>query len=381
MNLYDIAVIGSGPSGANAAFELAKSGYKIIIIEKEQLPRYKTCGGGFVFRGRRNLPFDVSSAIEREFFDVDIRFDANKLALKTIRTQPIISMVMRDEFDFLIVSKAKDLGVEVLQGEKLVKLDFKENYATLTTTNQQLNARFIIAADGALSPTAKLAGWAESRLMCPALEYEIKVPEEDFERLSTSARFDIDVVPHGYGWSFPKKNHLSVGVGNFAKANSKISLKENYAAYLKILGIHTVLEEKAHGFIIPISPRADGFVKQNVFLIGDAAGFADPLTAEGISNAIYSGKLVADAISESNLNLNDATLLYQQKLSEKLIPELQLGTKLAAVFYENRKLRNLLLKKFGQQAAEYMTDIFMGDRTYPHNFKQRVKEKLKVSLF
>ena len=381
MNIYDIAIIGSGPSGASAAFQAAKKGLQVVIIEKEHLPRYKTCGGGFVFRGRRNMPFDVSSAVEREFFDVDIRFDAKKLALNTVRKNPIISMIMRDEFDYLIVQRAEELGVEVLQGEKLISLDFKSEYTTLTTTNNQVKAKFIIAADGALSPTAKMAGWEESRLMCPALEYEIKVPEEDFERLSKSARFDIDVVPYGYGWSFPKKNHLSVGVGNFTKSTKKINLKENYRDYLKILGIETVLEEEAHGFIIPISPRKDGFVKQNVFLIGDAAGFADPLTAEGISNAIYSGKLAAEAIAESNLNVVEAEKSYLEKLNQKLIPELELGVKLAALFYENKNLRNLLLKKFGQRAAELMTDIFMGDRIYPHDFKEKVKKKLKVSLF
>lgn len=381
MKTYDVAVIGSGPSGANAAFELAKKGLSTVIIEKEQLPRYKTCGGGFVFRGRRNLAFDVSSAVEREFFDVDIRFDVNNLALKTVRNSPIISMVMRDQFDYLIVKEAEKLSVDVFQGEQLIALKTKENYTLLTTTNKQVKTKFTIAADGALSPTAKLAGWKESRLMCPALEYEIKIPDADFERLSTAVRFDIDVVPYGYGWSFPKKNHLSVGVGNFTKAKAKINLKDNYKTYLKILGIHTVLEEQAHGFIIPISPRKDGFVKQNVFLIGDAAGFADPLTAEGISNAIYSGKLVAEAIAESHLDANTAAQMYMDKITKKLLPELELGVKLSAVFYQNRSLRNLLLKKFGQQAAEYMTDIFMGDRTYPYNFKDKVKEKLKVSLF
>lgn len=381
METYDIAIIGSGPSGASAAFHAAEQGLKTLIIEKEILPRYKTCGGGFVFRGRRGMPFDVSAAVEREFYDVDIRFEAKKMALNTRRKNPIISMIMRDDFDFLIVQKAQELGVELLQGEQLLSLEFENQYTVLRTTNKVVQAKFIIAADGALSPTAKLAGWKESRLMCPALEYEIKVPDEDFERLSTSARFDIDVVPYGYGWSFPKKNHLSVGVGNFSKSQKKINLKDNYKTYLNQLGINTVLEEQAHGFIIPISPRKDGFVKQNVFLIGDAAGFADPLTAEGISNAIYTGQLAAQAIAESDLNLNQAHNLYLNKLNQKLIPELELGVKLAALFYGNKTFRNVLLRKYGQRAAEYMTDIFMGDRTYPHDFKEKVKQKLKVSLF
>lgn len=381
MKTYDLAIIGSGPSGASAAFEAAKNGLKTVIIEKELLPRYKTCGGGFVFRGRKNMPFDITSAVEREFFNLDIRFDDKQLALNTVRKHPIISMVMRDEFDFLMVQKAQELGVELLQGEKLTGLDFQNEYTTLTTSNQKIQAKFIIAADGALSPTAKLAGWEESRKMCPALEYEIKVPEEDFERLSTSARFDMDVIPFGYGWSFPKKNHLSVGVVNFFKTKKSIDLKTYYRDYLKMLGITEVLEEQAHGFIIPIIPRKDGFVKHNVFLIGDAAGFADPLTAEGISNAIYSGKLAVRAIVESELDLEKAIQLYDEKLNKKLLPELRLGVKLAGFFYENKTLRNILLKKYGQRASEYMTDIFMGDRTYPHDFREKVKQKLKLSLF
>ena len=376
---FDVVIIGSGPAGASAAFELAKSNLKVAIIEKEQLPRYKTCGGGFVYRGRRHLPFDISEAVEREFFDVDIRFDAKKLAFKTERKRPIISMIMRDNFDHLITKKAKKLGVTIFEEEQLLALELGE-IAKLKTSRRDITSKFVIAADGALSPTSKMAGWQETRMMCPALEYEIKVPDADFKRLSNSARFDIDVVPYGYGWCFPKANHLSVGVGNFMKAKKGIDLKSHYQTYLKALGITEVLESEAHGFIIPISPRKDGFVKQNVFLCGDAAGFADPVTAEGISNAIYSGILAAQSIAESDVDLEKAKNSYQSKLEDKLIPELNIGVRLAEIFYQNKTTRNLLLRKFGQRAAEYMTDIFMGDRSYPADFKQKIKQKLKLKL-
>ena len=376
MQLYDIAIIGSGPAGASAAFEAAQHGLKTIIIEKALLPRYKTCGGGFVYRGIRNMPFDVSSAIDREFYEVEIKF-SNKQAFKPKRKHPIISMVMRDNFDYLIVQKAQELGVELVQGESVNALTYTDYFTKITTSKQDINAKFIIAADGALSPTAKLAGWQESRTMCPALEYEIKVPEKDFIRLSGSARFDIDAVPSGYAWCFPKKDHLSIGVVNFIKSKKNMNLKKYYQTYLEMLGISEVLEEEPHGFIIPTSPRKDSFTKHNVFLVGDAAGFADPLTAEGISNAIYSGRLAAKSIVDSQLDFLKAEKIYGQKLSQKLLPEIEVGTKLAHIFYKNPSLRNLLLKKYGHRAAEYMTDIFMGDRTYPHNFKEKVKQKLK----
>ncbi len=378
--IYDVAVIGSGPSGASAAFQAAKQGLKTIIIEKENLPRYKTCGGGFVFRGRKDMPFDISSVVEREFKNVDIVFGAKQLAFNTKRESPIVTMIMRDAFDHLIVKKAQEHGVELLQGEALKELKCGE-IAKLITSTQEVQAKFVIAADGALSPTAKLAGWQETRMMCPALEYEIEVSDEDFKRLSASARFDIDAVPLGYGWCFPKKNHLSVGVGNFMKNKKTPELKKYYKDYLNTIGVKNVLKSEAHGFIIPITPRSDGFVKGNVFLIGDAAGFADPVTAEGISNAIYSGKIVAKAIAESNHNIKQAEMNYNTMLNEKLLPELKTGVKLAKLFYENKTLRNLMLKQFGQHLADAMTDVFMGERTYPRDFKKSIRRRLKKAVF
>lgn len=313
MKHFDIAIIGSGPSGASTAFYLAEKGISTVIIEKETLPRYKTCGGGFVLRGRKNMPFDISKVIEREFFEVDTYF-GNSLHFKSKREKPIISMIMRDQFDHLITKKAQELGVTLLENHKLTALNFEQEHILLTTSQGEISAKFVIAADGVLSPTAKMAGWKEdTRKLIPALEYEVEVPAEDFKRLSKEVRFDIDAAPSGYGWSFPKKNHLSLGI--LTTKRSKINLKEYYAKYLQKLGVTTIISESQHGFQIPIAPRTDGFFKNNVFLIGDSAGFAEPITAEGISNAILSGKYVAEALIESNLDAKKAEELYSEKLN------------------------------------------------------------------
>ena len=375
MQTFDVAIIGSGPSGASTAFHLAKKGISTVIIEKETLPRYKTCGGGFVFRGRKDLPFDISSVVEKEFHTVDI-YLGNKLHFQTHREDPTITMIMRDSFDNLIVEKARELGCTLLENHKLKGLQFEEDQIVLETSQDNISAKFVIAADGALSPTAKMAGWKEdTRKLIPALEYEVEVPEEDFERLSKEVRFDIDAIPYGYAWNFPKKNHLSVGVASARR--TKINLKEYYQEYLKTIGLTTIIKESQHGFQIPVSPRTDGFVKNNVFLIGDAAGFADPITAEGISNAIYSGKLAAEALIESDLNSEKAAHIYIKKLEEKLVPEIETGLWLSKWFYEQKTVRNILLKKYGQRFADAMADVFHGDRSYPTNIKKRIKEKIK----
>lgn len=377
-NTFDVAIIGSGPSGASAAFKLAENGISTVIIEKEILPRYKTCGGGFVYRGRRKMPFDISSVVDREFSKIDIYFDSADIHLTAEREEPIVSMIMRDQFDNLIVEKAKEFGVTLLQDHKLENITFGE-LNTLHTSKGDIQAKFIIAADGALGRTAKMTGWEETRHLIPALEYEVEVHPEDFERLSKEVRFDFDAVPLGYGWSFPKKNHLSLGVASTGR--KKIDLKKYYREYLKTLGIDSVISEEFHGFQIPVSPRTDGFVRKNVFLTGDAAGFADPITAEGISNAILSGVYAAEAMIEGKLDSKSCEEIYISKISKVLLPELNTGMYLSKVFYKQEKVRNFLMKRYGNRFCEAMTEVFMGEKSYPTDIKKRITQKIKNAIF
>ena len=380
MKHFSVAIIGSGPSGASTAFYLGKQGIATVIIEKETLPRYKTCGGGFVNRGKKDMPFDISEVVEREFCKVDTYFNNHEKCYHSKKDKPIITMIMRDAFDNLIVEKAKEFGVTLLENHKLLRIDFVDEKSILKTSQGDISADFIIAADGVLSPTAKMAGWKkDTRKLIPALEYEVEVSAEDFTRLSKNVRFDIDAVPYGYAWSFPKKNHLSLGVLTTKKG--KINLKEYYKKYLQTLGIKEIIKEDAHGFQIPLAPRTDGFVKNNVFLIGDAAGFAEPITAEGISNAVLSGKYVAEALVESNLDLNLASEKYLEKLNIKLLPELKSGGLLSKFFYHNNPVRNYLLNKYGQYFNNIMVDILHGDRPFPTNVSEKLKNKIKEKIF
>lgn len=377
--IFDVAIIGSGPAGASAAFKLAKKGISTVIIEKETLPRYKTCGGAFGLAGRKIMPFDISEVVEKECFNIDVFFDKIDKKFSIQKDEPIITMVMRADFDNFIVKKAQELGVTLLENHKLTNITFN-NDITLHTTNGTITTKFVIAADGALGKTAKLAGWKETRLLIPALEYEVEVKDADFKRLSKTVRLDFDAIPMGYGWCFPKKNHLSIGVGALRKVN--VDFKQTYREYLeKTLKVTEVVSEEMHGFQVPVSLRQDGFVKNNVFLVGDAAGFADPLSAEGITNAILSGNMAAESIIESKLNGGLAEKLYNKKLEEHLLPALRSAFKLSKLFYENGTMRNLLIKKYGERICEKMIQIMMGESTYPTDIMKTIKKKLKNAIF
>ncbi|MBM3425600.1 MAG: geranylgeranyl reductase family protein, partial [Bacteroidetes bacterium] len=363
------------PAGAMAAYELAKAGLKVAILEKEALPRYKTCGGGLVFRGRELLPISVQKAVEKEFDSLAVYFDQQTQPFTAKRNFPILSMVMRDQFDHLLVQEAVKLGAVLLEGRALQQLEFTDKI-TLHTQKEALHARYVVAADGVLGPTAKLAGWKETRKLIPALEYEVGVNQVDFERLSKEARFDIDAIPQGYGWCFPKANHLSIGIGLFAP--KKIQLRTFYQAYLQKLGIQETTFEEAHGFQIPVGARTDGFSRRGVFLTGDSAGFADPLTAEGLSNSIYSGILAGQSIAKHFDLPEHAANAYQASLEERLLPELRFSEVMASFFYFMPAARNLLMGKYGQRACEVLTDVFTGQIVLSQELKQRALKKIKI---
>ena len=372
--IWDVIVVGSGPAGAMAAYELVKAGRTVAIMEKETLPRYKTCGGGLVFRGREMLPISVQDAIEKEFDSLAVYFDQQTQPFTAQRSFPILSMVMRDQFDHLLVQEAVKLGAVLLEGQTLKQLDFAD-HISLHTQDQLFHARYIVAADGVLGPTAKLAGWKETRKLIPALEYEVGVSLADFERLSKEARFDIDAIPQGYGWCFPKANHLSIGVGLFAP--KKIQLRTYYQAYLQKLGIQETTFEDAHGFQIPVGARTDGFSRRGVFLTGDSAGFADPLTAEGLTNSIYSGILAGQSIARQFDQPEQAANAYQAALEERLLPELRFSEVMARFFYFMPAARNLLMPRYGQSACEILTDVFTGQTILSQDLKKKALKKLK----
>lgn len=377
----EVLIVGSGPAGASAAYFLAKKGIESIVVEKEILPRYKTCGGGLVYRGRNLLPFDVSEAIAAEFSQIDVYFSKQNQHLRVARDFPIVSMVMRDSFDALILEKAKSEGAKIFEGEKLKSIESGKGEKIITTTKNTYRTKFVIGADGVLGRVAKLSGWKEdTRYLIPALEVETEVVPEKFEFLKQEARFDIDMIPRGYAWNFPKKKHLSLGVASMKRG--KIDLKHYYREYLKSLDIREehILSEKLYGFQIPVKSRRKILAKNATLLVGDAAGFADPLTAEGISNAIYSGRLAAESIAEGNSSGEEVEKIYHHKIKEKLLPELKSAKYLASVFYNQRRIRNYFIKKEGQVFAEYLTDIFTGKKHYPSDFVEAAKKKFRKAI-
>jgi len=368
-NIYDVIIIGGGLAGGTAAYFTAKSGLKTLLVEKEKLPRYKTCGGGLIYKSVNWLPFDLSNVIEKEFYRADVFVNDIGKNFAVESSKPIVCTVMRDKFDNLILKNAMSVGAEILDSTKIISVNISNNLIEIKSLEQVFNCKYLIGADGATGITKGLFNESNSLLKVPTLESEVYVNNEIFIEFSLFPRFDFGIVPAGYAWVFPKKDHLSIGVLSLKK---KINLNDFYRDYLSFLGITTIFHEEKHGYFIPINPKKTILSKNRVFLTGDANGLADPLTFEGISKAILSGKLASDAIKKYFDNPQKAGEFYTNKIKREILYENKFAKINVLFIYKKPVIRSFLFNWRGNIFTNLVTEVTLGSKQYSQLFKKSI---------
>jgi geranylgeranyl reductase family protein len=361
---FDVAIVGTGPAGSTAAHRLAAAGLKVLLLEKAAIPRYKTCGGGVVGRARPWLAVPIDRAVEHECRRAEIHLLDAGLRVAAERDAPLVSMTMRSTLDALLTDGAVSAGAVLRTTTRVTSLEANGTEVLCRTDGPvgTVSATFVVAADGATGVAARAAGWAANPAAVPALECEMTVPERVHARFAGAARFDFGSVPHGYGWVFPKQDRLSVGV--LTTHRGRTGLDDRLAEYLDRLGINEVQAIERHGYVIPLRPVSGPLVRGRTMLVGDAAGFADPITAEGISGAALSAELAVRALVTSGGDESRVRHSYEQAVAREIAPELQSARFYARILYGLPRLRAFVFRRAGQSLVEAIADVMAGTRTY-----------------
>ncbi len=360
MQEADAIIVGAGPAGATAARRLAQAGVQVILLDKEKFPRTKPCAGGITHKVVELLDFDISSVVHRKISGLvivspsGIRVDA----IPEDRSKPGF-MIMRDEFDTLLVTKAKEAGADVREGFQVVEASQDTNGVTVVSENgEELKAKYLIGADGINGVVARKLGFYEgwpSDAASIAIEVEAEIGEEAVHRIcADTTGYNADLfllyfgaVPFGYTWVFPKKSHLSLGIccrQDLAK-NIRQTYDEWYKRFVEEYGITPrVISETAGRFPIRAAPE---IVKGRTLLVGDAAGFVDSFTGEGISHAIESGVLAAEVVAEVVESGSSRGLAeYEKRCKKSIIAELKVSQAMAKMFYKSEKNMETLCRFF-----------------------------------
>jgi flavin-dependent dehydrogenase len=287
-------------------------------------------------------------------------------------------MTMRADLDALLARQAMEAGARLVESCPVKNVTMSDEAVEISTSRGNFRAKFIIAADGVHSVTAKSLGWSALPLLAPALEYEVHLSPEDFSRFNKIPRFDFNAIDAGYAWVFPKRAHLSVGILSTRRVCTNLQTK--LFDYMELLGITRIQSIERHGYLIPLAPRREPLARGRALLVGDAAGLADPITAEGISFAIESGQIAAAALAECRLDAKTVSGRYQFIMEEKILGELRAGRRLAYFLYNLPRLRYWAFRFRGQRLSDFVADVVMGKRTYRSALKNPLSYLKMIGL-
>jgi geranylgeranyl reductase family protein len=287
----DAVVVGAGPAGSLAAYALARRGASVIVLDRARFPRDKPCGGGLTLRTVRSLPFPVDPVVEEQVGRIDFRLGYGS-SFHRRADQPLVLMTQRRRLDAYLRERAVGAGAELREGIRASRLEPDDAGVVVRTDVGDVQARFAIGADGANGISAAAVAHPVRRTYCVA--FEGNVPYESAgERHRGRIVLELGVVPGGYAWIFPKADHVNVGVAGWDGEGPR--LRQHLGRLLAAHGIPPDAVAGLRGHRLPLRAPGSPLAGNRVLLVGDAAGLVDPLSGDGIYEAVVSADAAATA--------------------------------------------------------------------------------------
>ncbi len=318
--MFDVAVIGAGPGGATVSRYLARNGLKVCLIDKDEFPRDKPCGGGFSMGIIDDFPY-----LQRRVNDflkgvakVGILHSPNRRI--HLRGSVDMAVTLRIDFDNVLFESAIEEGAEPFPRERAKSISFHNDYVEVILKNSNpVRARVVIGADGVSSMVARDTGlnrrWRSSMITaCRVAEVPAK-PTEIIDRYTENLNYhfyaNLGGLP-GYGWIFPKRDTINVGlgiVGNHAQGLPKV-----FDSFVRLLKKEGLLMKDAdlkgqQGALVPTGGPISKSYRDRCLLLGDSVGMVSPLTGGGIAYAMragrYASRVLTNALENDNLRSSE----------------------------------------------------------------------------
>ena len=293
----DAIVVGGGPAGATASRVLALLGRRVLLLEREALPRYKPCGGGLGPKTVARLPFSISEIPHVRLERIDFRLRSSSPVSWDLSADFPFYMVMRSDLDYRLVQSAVEAGAQLRAGEAVRGVRREDEGFVVATDQGEYRAPFLVGADGATSAVRHHLGIVRRNEQGVALECEVQVPDEVYARYAKAAVFDVEAAPDGYGWVFPKATHLSVGLGSMKPQGLPLrDLLRQFILRYELAGVDSLDGMEIYVHPLPVATPGEQVRDGGALLVGDAAGVADGFGGEGIRYSMASGDLAARTI-------------------------------------------------------------------------------------
>jgi len=356
MDRFEVLIVGAGPAGSFAAEQLARAGVRVGLFDGRPPGEPKACGGGVTSKALKAWPH-LLEAVGRTIDELDMYSPSGKhLHLKLDEPFAVYSRIA---FDTFLRERARKAGATVL-AEKVSARACKptgDGWIVRTQTDAEFSGKHLLAADGANSAIAKkLAGPLPPAEMEVAFGYRAPLPEVG------DAATVVAFLPNwvGYAWAFPRIDHVSFGIATTQDAfdhesldkllwdfmvsyyevaqvgnlRPRMDLWKRDKSQINNLRYHNLryTAERYAARIPGLSPRTWDTRKacgEGWALLGDAAGFADPVTGEGIYYALRSAELFAQAY------LAGEPLAYEQSWRKDFGAELRRASQMRRRFYGN----------------------------------------------
>jgi flavin-dependent dehydrogenase len=370
--MADYVIVGGGPSGAMCGEQLARAGHTVDIFD-EHLAWEKPCGGGLTYKATQCFPFLLDNPLPKKLINkVEIISAENQRA--SLDLQHPIVIYSRTILNGLLLDRARDAGCRI----------HHSRVQNVDTTTQR--PRYSIDGDWHDSDFLVLAGGARNQFLpgTRALARDELEMTQGYFVPQTAEQILIKFLPEfeGYIWSFPRADHLSLGICGSMQTHTSAELRSHLHQFAGSEKIETA-NAKFYSHVLPspqvrtLSDRA--VVGRNWALCGDAAAWVDPLTGEGLFYAMRSGEILGRSLADG------CPEKYPTRVRASFSLELEFAARIVRRFYRGSFLGTAVttrMVQFLQRNAVFrqlLSDLFCGTQDYT-SLKQRVLSHLGGTL-